>query len=274
MHVGAPCPVWLKHAWIDWLGADRVFELYAGTEAQGFTVIAGEEWLAHEGSVGRPVPGSMKVTDADGRELPAGEVGEIWMKTPDRPTYHYIGAEARAREGWESLGDLGSIDADGYLYLADRRTDLILAGGANIYPAEVEAALLEHPSVRSCAVIGLPDEDLGQRVHAVMELSAPVDDDEMGQFMGERLVRYKVPRSFERVDGPVRDDAGKVSGGALAAARRCRCAHANACEGISQMSDTWETVGMNDVAPGDRVRYRDYEFTIARSKPVPRDATR
>jgi bile acid-coenzyme A ligase len=219
LHLAAPCPVWLKHAWIDWLGPERVWELYAGTEAQQVTLISGGEWLDHEGSVGRPLPGTMKATDAHGVELPPGEVGEIWMLVPERPTYHYIGAEARARDGWESLGDLGWFDGDGYLYLADRRTDLILAGGANIYPAEVEAALMEHHAITSCAVIGLPDEDLGQRVHAVLETSAEVSDDELRAFLAERLVRYKVPRSFERVDGQVRDDAGKVRRSALAAER-------------------------------------------------------
>ncbi|HEY7107456.1 MAG TPA: AMP-binding protein [Acidimicrobiia bacterium] len=220
LHLAAPCPVWLKHAWIEWLGPERVWELYAGTEAQRVTLITGTEWLAHEGSVGRPEPGTMKATDADGDDLPPGEVGEIWMLAPDRPTYHYIGAEARARDGWESLGDLGWFDEDGYLYLADRRTDLIIAGGANIYPAEVEAALMEHPAIASCAVIGLPDEDLGHRVHAVLETTAEVSDDELRAFLAERLVRYKVPRSFERVPGQVRDDAGKVRRTALAAARR------------------------------------------------------
>ncbi len=220
LHVAAPCPAWLKHEWINWLGADVVYELYAGTEAQGVTVISGEEWLAHEGSVGRPMPGRMKITDDDGNELPPGEIGEIWMKPPEEgATYRYLGAEARTRDGWESLGDMGWMDDDGYLYLADRRTDLILAGGANIYPAEVEAALMEHPAITSCAVIGLPDEDLGQRVHAVLEVSGPVADDELSEFLGERLVRYKVPRSFERVDGQVRDDAGKVRRTALAAER-------------------------------------------------------
>jgi bile acid-coenzyme A ligase len=107
------------------------------------------------------------------------------------------------------------MDPDGFLYIADRRTDLILAGGANIYPAEVEAALDEHPAVRSCAVIGLPDEDLGQRVHAVVEIAKNADgsevtDDELRRFLAERLVAYKIPRSFERSDGAVRDDAGKV----------------------------------------------------------------
>jgi bile acid-coenzyme A ligase len=216
LHLAAPCPPHVKEGWIDWIGADKVWELYAGTEAQGVTIISGSDWLQHRGTIGRPADGTMKVTDADGNVLPPGEVGEIWMKPPaDRATYHYIGAEARTRDGWESLGDLGWMDEDGYLYIADRRTDLILAGGANIYPAEVEAALEEHPAVLSCAVIGVPDEDLGQRVHALVQLSTPVTDDDLRSFLKERLVQYKVPRTFERVDGPVRDDAGKVRRSAL-----------------------------------------------------------
>jgi bile acid-coenzyme A ligase len=216
LHLAAPCPAWLKEVWIEWLGADVIWELYAGTEAQGVTIISGADWMAHKGSVGKPAEGSMKILDADGSEMPADEIGEIWMRPPPQATYRYIGAEARRRDdGWESLGDLGSMDPDGFLYIADRRTDLILAGGANIYPAEVEAALDEHPAVRSCAVIGLPDDDLGQRVHAVVEIAKNADgsevtDDELRRFLAERLVAYKIPRSFERSDGPVRDDAGKV----------------------------------------------------------------
>ncbi|MEA3077637.1 MAG: bile acid-coenzyme ligase [Actinomycetota bacterium] len=218
LHLAAPCPVWLKEAWIEWLGPERIWELYAGTEAQGVTIISGADWMAHKGSVGKPAEGSMKILDGDGKECPPGEVGEIWMRPPEAKTYRYLGADARRNdEGWESLGDLGSMDADGFLYLADRRTDLILAGGANIYPAEVEAALDEHPAVRSCAVIGLPDDDLGQRVHAVVEIAPgdPVTDDELRRFLADRLVSYKIPRSFDRSDGPVRDDAGKVRRSAL-----------------------------------------------------------
>ena len=216
LHLAAPCPPWLKEAWITWIGADKVWELYAGTEAQGVTIIGGEEWMAHRGTVGRPAPGRMKIVDpGTGEECPPDVIGEVWMRPPEAgATYRYIGAEARRdADGWESLGDMGSMDADGYLYLADRRTDLILAGGANIYPAEVEAALEEHQAIRSCAVIGLPDEDLGQRVHAVIELdpdAGDVSDDELRAFLKERLVSYKIPRSFERADGAVRDDAGKV----------------------------------------------------------------
>jgi len=216
LHLAAPCPPHVKEGWIDWIGAEKVWELYAGTEAQGVTIISGTEWIAHRGTIGKPAEGSMRVTDADGNEMPRGEVGEIWMKVGDVPTYRYIGAEARSRDGWESLGDMGWMDEDGYLYIADRRTDLILAGGANIYPAEVEAALEEHPAVLSCAVIGIPDEDLGQRVHALVQLSDDsVTDDDLRVFLKDRLVQYKIPRSFERSDGPVRDDAGKVRRSAL-----------------------------------------------------------
>jgi bile acid-coenzyme A ligase len=132
------------------------------------------------------------------------------------PTYKYIGAEAKTLEGgWESLGDIGWFDEEGYLYLADRRTDMILVGGSNVYPAEVEAALEEHPAVQSCAVVGLPDEDLGNRVHAIIQAKGKVDPDELKAHLNERLVSYKQPRSFEFVDEPLRDDAGKVRRTAL-----------------------------------------------------------
>ena len=170
-HLAEPCPPWLKEVWIDWLGPDRVFELYAGTEAQAATIITGTEWLAHRGSVGRPTPGTVMICDGNGNELAAGQEGEVWLRTVrERPTYRYIGASARRREGgWESLGDVGWLDEDNYLYLGDRLEDMILTGGANVYPAEVEAALQEHPDIRSVAVIGLPDDDLGSIVHAIVE---------------------------------------------------------------------------------------------------------
>jgi bile acid-coenzyme A ligase len=221
-HLAEPCPMWLKEAWIEWLGAERIWELYAGTEGQAVTVITGPEWLEHKGSVGRVVIGEMMVADIDGNPLPPGDKGEIWMRnTGDKATYRYIGAEPRTLDGgWESLGDLGWFDEDGYLYLADRMQDMILSGGANIYPAEVEAALLEHPAVRSVCVIGLPDEDRGNIVHAIVEADpATVDTAELLAFAGERLVRYKLPRSVEFVDTPLRDDSGKMRRSALRAQR-------------------------------------------------------
>ncbi len=152
-HLAAPCPPWLKEEWINWLGAETIWELYGGTEAQAATIITGPEWLAHRGSVGKVNANQFKILRPDGTECEAGEVGEVFMRPSDDEsirTYRYVGAEARRIDGgYESLGDMGSLDADGYLYLSDRQTDMILAGGANIYPAEIEAALDEHPRVRS-----------------------------------------------------------------------------------------------------------------------------
>jgi bile acid-coenzyme A ligase len=211
MHMAAPCPPYVKQAWIEWLGGEVIWELYAGTEGQASTLINGTEWLAHPGSVGRPVVGEMQIADEAGNVLPPGEVGEVWLRSPLGPTYSYLGATARTRaDGWESLGDLGWMDEDGYLYLADRMTDMVLVGGSNVYPAEVEAALDEHPAVLSSCVIGLPDDDLGNRLHAIVQLSTETSDAELSEWCAQRLTKYKVPRTFERVDTPLRDEAAKV----------------------------------------------------------------
>ncbi len=217
-HLAAPCPAWLKHAYIEWLGADIIFELYAGTEAQAATIITGSEWLEHRGSVGRPTAGEMKIVDDDGTTMPSGTVGEVFMRgsNPAKKTYRYVGAEARTMDGgWESLGDMGWMDSDGYLYLSDRKADMLLVGGANVYPAEIEAALEEHPSVQSAVVVGLPDDDLGSRPHALVHSSTTVTADDLRAHLAERIVRYKIPRTFEFVDAPLRDDAGKVRRSAL-----------------------------------------------------------
>jgi bile acid-coenzyme A ligase len=219
-HLAAPCPPHVKRAFIEWLGPEVVRELYAGTESQAVTIISGTEWLAHPGSVGRVVAGEMRICDPDGKEVPAGTLGEVWMRPPQgRRTYRYVGATARERDGWESLGDMGWFDEDGYLYLADRRTDMILVGGSNVYPAEVEAVLDEHPAVLSCCVIGLPDDDLGNIVHAIVETAYDVSDEELAAHCADRLVGYKRPRRFERAQEPLRDDAGKVRRSALRQAR-------------------------------------------------------
>jgi bile acid-coenzyme A ligase len=221
-HLAEPCPPWLKEVWIEWLGPERIFELYAGTEAQVATTITGTEWLEHRGSVGVPVGGDVQICDPDGRVLPAGQQGEVWLRSQrSTPSYRYVGAEARVLPGgWESLGDVGWVDEDGYLYLGDRSQDMILVGGANVYPAEVEAVLAEHPAVLSCAVIGLPDEDKGSRVHAIVEADPTVVSfEDLDAFAAERLVAYKRPRTMEFVDTPLRDDAGKVRRSSLRAER-------------------------------------------------------
>ena len=227
-HLAAPCPAWLKEAFIGWLGASVIWELYGGTEGQGSTLLDGNEWLAHRGSVGKPVATcEMKIVDEHGATLPANEVGEVYLRprAGAGTTYHYIGDTARAIDGgWESIGDMGYFDADGYLYLSDRRTDMILCGGANVYPAEVEAAIDAFPGVRSSAVIGLPHADLGNAVHAIVDAPAgDVTAEALLAHLRERLVRYKLPRTIEFVSEPLRDDAGKVRRTELRA-RRLRSA--------------------------------------------------
>jgi bile acid-coenzyme A ligase len=220
-HMGAPCPAWLKHCWIDWLGAERIWELYAGTEGQAATVIRGDEWLAHEGSVGRMSAGEVCIIGPEGERLAPNEVGEIYLRSASpTPVYRYVGAIARTLgEGWESLGDMGWVDEQGYVFITDRRDDMVLVGGANVYPAEIEAALEEHPQVRSCAVVGIPDEDAGNRLHAIVEVEEDTTPDELLLHLSDRLVSYKLPRTFEFVAEPVRDDAGKVRRSALRDAR-------------------------------------------------------
>lgn len=217
VHMAAACPVWLKHAWIDWLGPERVLEGYAGTESPG-TMITGGEWLLRPGSVGRVPPGTITVRDTEGRECATGEVGEIFFPPGSTERFHYVGAQPRLdANGRMSLGDMGHVDAGGYLFLADRRSDLILRGGANVYPAEVEAALSEHPGIAEAVVIGLPCADLGQRVHAVIEgvdREAP-DLESVDVFLRTRLSGYKCPESYEVASENLRDDAGKVRRGAL-----------------------------------------------------------
>ena len=231
IHMGATCPIWLKEAWIGWLGADKIFEGYGGTERQASTEITGREWLLHKGSVGKVNPGAkIRILDERHNECAVGQIGEIFFlpEAGRNATYHYIGAEARAAGEWESIGDLGYIDADGYLYLADRRTDLVISGGANIYPAEVEAAIDAHPDVGSSVAVGLPDEDLGQRLHAIVEIKpaarSRTGEAELRAHLEAQIARYKIPRSFEFVDAPLRDDAGKVRRVALREERIVRMA--------------------------------------------------
>ena len=214
---GGPFPAWLKAAWADWIGADKLLEAYGSSEMYGgSTLVTGEEALRKPGTVGRPRYGPPRIVDEDGREVGVGQVGLIYFERPSEPNYHYLGAESQIVDGWETLGDMGYVDEEGYLFLADRRVDLIVSGGENVYPAEVESALDQHPDVRSSVVIGLPDEDLGQRVHAIVDVGrhdgTAGDVDRLGlvAFLADRIVRYKIPRTFELVNEPLRTDAGKV----------------------------------------------------------------
>ncbi|MEP6869283.1 MAG: AMP-binding protein [Novosphingobium sp.] len=228
MHSSAPCPQDVKRWWLDRVGPEVVWEVYGSTERLGSTLINGVEWLDRPGSVGRAMPGdTIVITGPDGATLPPGEIGEILFRRAVGvgTSYRYIGAETRIVGDLDGLGDMGWLDADGYLYIADRRTDMILVGGINVWPAEVEAALEQVPGVACAAVIGLPDPDLGNRIHAIVELTegtAAPDSDAALAFLAagiELLSPFKRPRSAEFTHERVRDDAGKVRRAALRAAR-------------------------------------------------------
>jgi bile acid-coenzyme A ligase len=210
-HLASACPPAIKEAWIDLLGPEVVWELYGGTELQALTFINGEQWLTHRGSVGVVVAGEMKVFDDDGKECPPGVVGEVYMRPApgSAPTYRYIGSTAKSRDGWDSLGDLGYFDADGFLYLNDRRVDMFTVGGRNVYPAEIESALSAHPNILSCLVVGVPAEDLGQVPYAIVQAEG-LDEAAVLEFLREQIASYKVPRTVEFTDKPLRDDAGKA----------------------------------------------------------------
>ena len=215
-HLAAPCPEWAKRGCIELFGAETIMELWGATESTGFTVINGAEWLEHPGSVGRGVMTEFRIVDEDRNELPPGEVGEIFSRFGDgSPRYAYLGAKPLETigEGFASVGDLGYLDEDGYLYLSDRRTDMIISGGANVFPAEIEAVISSHPKVQDVAVVGLADEDLGRRVHAIVEpidANDPPDVAELEARCLKELARYKVPRAFELVDRLPRNEAGKI----------------------------------------------------------------
>lgn len=223
LHTGAACSDWLRRIWIAWIGGDALLEILGVTESGGIASITGSEWLDHPGSSGRPMPGvAVRITGEDGGALPAGEVGDIYVVPPNGPgsTYFYIGAASqRDAAGWEWFGDMGHVDAEGYVFLADRRTDLIISGGANIYPAEVEAVIDGFAGVRASAVIGLPDEDLGARAHAIVEAPGCLDEAELRDYLARHLTSYKLPRSIEIVATQIRDEAGKVRRGRLRAER-------------------------------------------------------
>lgn len=225
LHMAAPCPPDIKRWWIERIGAEHVLEVYGGTERIGVTMIDGVEWLQHPGSVGRPIGNQqLIITGPDGQPLPPGETGEIRFRKQNgfNESYAYIGSADRAENDTDGFGDMGWVDADGYLYIADRRTDMVLVGGVNIYPAEIEHAIETLPGVVCCAVIGLPDEDMGNRLHAIVELAPDAPMPSAADFLheaGKLLSGLKRPQSVEFTRDPVRDEAGKVRRTALRAAR-------------------------------------------------------
>ena len=229
MQGGATVPDWVVEKWIELIGEERFYMSYGSSERVGLSLIRADEWRAHRGSVGNGHETLIRVLDTDGRDLPPGEIGEIYMHRPLDliPAFAYIGADPppTTPDGYTSIGDLGWLDEDGYLYIADRRTDMIVTGGANVFPAEVESALSEHPGVHDVVVIGLPDPEWGHRVHAIVEATvtdAPPRSTTSTRSCAPRIAAYKVPKSYEIVDRIPRTEAGKVNRTALAAEPRAR----------------------------------------------------
>jgi fatty-acyl-CoA synthase len=222
VHASAPCPPDIKREMIDWWGP-IIDEYYSSSEGAGITFIRAEEWLTRPGSVGRPILGTPHILDEFGAELPPGEVGDIYFD--GGYPFAYLNDEAKTRaarspQGWVTVGDVGYLDEDGYLYLTDRRHHMIISGGVNIYPQEIENALLSHPLVVDAAVFGVPDEVMGQSVKAVVQLTDPLlaegeradaMADELLTWLRARLARYKCPRSISFEDELPRTDAGKLN---------------------------------------------------------------
>jgi bile acid-coenzyme A ligase len=233
----AVLPPSVAHAWFDLIGAERVVMAYGMTEQLGLTALRGDEWLSHPGSVGRGFRDTeVRILGPDGSVLGPGEVGEIYLRSPQTGSYAYLGGAPllpTTGDGFGTAGDLGHLDEDGYLYIADRRVDLIISGGANVYPAEVESALADHPAIGDVVVVGLPDPEWGHRVHAIvapMTAASPPSPDDVITFAKSRLAAYKVPKTVEVVAEIPRTAATKVSRSALVA-ERCPAATAQAPPG-------------------------------------------
>jgi long-chain acyl-CoA synthetase len=204
IHAAAPCPVPVKEAIIEWFGP-IVVEYYAATEANGFTYCTSEEWLAHKGTVGKCILGELLILDEDHNEVPQGETGTVWFR--GATNFEYFNAPEKTRESrigddTSTVGDVGFVDPDGYLFLTDRKSYMIISGGVNIYPQETENLLITHPKVMDAAVIGVPNEDLGEEVKAVVQVmdgieAGPELERELIQFCRDNLAHYKAPRSID-----------------------------------------------------------------------------
>jgi acyl-CoA synthetase (AMP-forming)/AMP-acid ligase II len=219
VHAAAPCPVPVKERMIEWWGP-IIHEYYAGTEGNGFLYVGSQDWLTHRGTVGRPLLGTVHICDEEGDEVPAGEQGTVFFSNGPVFEYHDDPEKTKASRdpqgrGWSTLGDIGHVDGEGFLYLTDRRAYMIISGGVNIYPQEAENVLAVHPEVADVAVFGVPDEEMGEQVKAVVQ---PVDPDRAGpvlaaeliEYCRSRLAHYKCPKSVDfRAELP-RQPTGKL----------------------------------------------------------------
>lgn len=219
IHAAAPCPVAVKREMIEWWGP-ILHEYYGGTELNGLTIVDSAQWLEHPGTVGRPVLGKLHVCDDDGRELPSGTPGLVYFEQPVMP-FAYHGDPEKTRKAqhprhptWSKLGDVGYLDGDGFLYLTDRKDFMIISGGVNIYPQEIEDALVVHPKVADAAVFGVPDAEMGEQVKAVVQLQAGTDprgiEAELLAYCRGHLAHYKCPRTLDVVDELPRLPTGKL----------------------------------------------------------------
>lgn len=216
VHAAAPCPPEIKRAMIDWWG-EIIAEFYGSTEIGTITYCTAEEWLAHPGTVGRPLPEAvLKIFDGEGLELPPGEVGDIYAKSAIHPEFQYHNLPGKNEEsghlGLHTAGDVGYLDADGFLFLSDRRADVIISGGVNIYPAEIEACLMEMPGVGDCAVFGIPHDVFGEQVAAVIQPTdgAELTEDAVRNHSRQHLARYKMPQHIAFAQDLPREDSGKI----------------------------------------------------------------
>jgi acyl-CoA synthetase (AMP-forming)/AMP-acid ligase II len=219
IHAAAPCPVPVKKQMIDWWGP-VIYEYYAGTEGNGFCAITSQEWLEHPGSVGKPLVGELHIVDDDGSELPPGQAGTIYFGNGGQFEYHNDpekteGSKDPKGRGWSTLGDIGYVDDDGYLYLTDRKAYMIISGGVNIYPQEAENVLTMHPKVLDVAVIGVPNEEMGEEVKAIVQPVSMADagphlERELLDYCRANLAHYKCPRTIEFEAELPRHPTGKL----------------------------------------------------------------
>jgi fatty-acyl-CoA synthase len=214
VHAAAPCPVETKQRFIEWVGP-IVHEFYSGTEGAGLTYVNAQDWLAHPGTVGKSMTGDIHIVGDDGEELPVGEEGEVWFSTTRR--FEYFNEPDKTKQswderGWSWMGDVGKVDDEGYLYLTDRASNMIISGGVNIYPREIEDILVNHPSIDDVAVLGTADPEMGERVTAFVQLApgASVEADELIAWTRDRLSHFKCPREVRFVDELPRLPTGKL----------------------------------------------------------------
>jgi acyl-CoA synthetase (AMP-forming)/AMP-acid ligase II len=220
LHAAAPCSVETKRKMIDWFGP-IIDEYYAATEGTGATYINSADWLAHPGSVGKSMLAPIHILDEDGNDQPTGDVGTVWFEAPPgRPGFEYHKDAQKTRDsfndrGWSTVGDMGYLDGDGYLYLTDRRTFMIVSGGVNIYPQEAENLLIDHPKVYDVAVFGIPDPEMGERVHAVVQPvewsdAGPELEQELLAYCRDNLAHYKCPKAVDFDKELPREQTGKL----------------------------------------------------------------